>query len=115
MNEDKIQILKMIEKGTITAEEGVKLLDAISDVDGKPKASKSLKWVRVSVWEPDGEKMVDVKLPSGLFKIFGSKLVFEIDKDVDIEALLKAIREGVTGELLNITSADGHRVIVTLE
>ena len=39
MNEDALKILKMIETGTINAEEGMKLLEAINGTDKKKQTT----------------------------------------------------------------------------
>ena len=70
MSEDALKILKMIENGTINAEEGLKLLEAISISDKKKQATnkKTLKNIRIYVEDERRNNPVDIKLPIGVFK-----------------------------------------------
>ena len=120
MSEDRLQILKMIENGTISADDGLKLLDAVSGKTEETISSKSnpksVKWVRVVVTDEMKSKTVDIKLPSSLFKIFGTKIIkgLDTDTDIDMDEILELIRSGVEGELVNITTDDGHLVVISL-
>lgn len=118
MSEDRLQILKMIENGTISADDGLKLLDAVSGKSEETKSDKSIpkgvKWVRVVVTDEMKSKTVDIKLPSSLFKIFGTKIVKGLDTEIDMDEILELIRSGVEGELVNITTDDGHLVVISL-
>ncbi|GAU76175.1 hypothetical protein [Fusibacter sp. 3D3] len=115
MSEDRLQILKMIENGTISAEDGLKLLDAVSEKKEDKKTTEPIKWVRVIVTNDEAEKSVDIKLPAKLFKILGSKIIKHVDTDIDMEAILEMIQSGQVGEVMNIIADDGHVVSVSLE
>ena len=115
MSEDRLQILKMIENGTISSEEGLKLLDAVSEKKEEKKTSESAEWVRVVVTNDMADKSVDIKLPAKLFKMFGSKIVKHVDSDIDMVAVLEMIQSGQEGEFMNITTDDGHVVSISLE
>lgn len=124
MNEDELKILKMIENGTITAEEGMKLLEAIGTSERKKtntNTKKTPKNVRVVVEGENKSTPVDVKLPLGLFKAgvkIGEKFSPEFQgamADVDYEAVLQAIDEGATGEVISVTTEDGHLVKIYIE
>ncbi|MBF4693202.1 SHOCT-like domain-containing protein [Fusibacter ferrireducens] len=115
MSEDRLQILKLIENGTISSEEGLKLLDAVSEKREEKKPVESVKWVRLVVTSDEAEKSVDIKLPAKLFRVFGSKIVKHVDTDIDMEAILEMIQSGQEGEIMNITTDDGHVVSISLE
>jgi hypothetical protein len=69
--EERMRILKMIQEGKITAEEGAKLLSALRDSrkDIHPPSPPSLRkgWLRVRVTDMrTGRTKVNVNLPMGL-------------------------------------------------
>lgn len=120
MSEDRMKILKMIENGTITAEDGMKLLKAVESSESRHESTeeeiqRAIKGVRINVYDPRREKKVDITLPAGIFKFFGVKYIKDIDSDIDISGVLEAIKSGEIGELMNITTDDGHRVIISVE
>ena len=49
MNEDQMKVLKMIEAGTITAEEGYKLMEAVGSAPKKSNVSNNKKIGRAHV------------------------------------------------------------------
>jgi len=74
MNEEKARILKMLEDKKITAEEAMKLLDALDRTDARPSDRElRKKWLHIRV-EKDGRQTVNIKLPLALLK-FGFKFV----------------------------------------
>ena len=72
MNEEKSRILKMLEDKKITADDAIKLLDALDRTASRP-TDRDLrkKWLHVRV-EKDGKQTVNLKLPLSLLK-FGFK------------------------------------------
>jgi hypothetical protein len=74
MNEEKARILKMLEDKKITADEAMKLLDALDRTDSRPsERDLKRKWLHIRV-EKDGRQTVNIKLPLALLK-FGFKFV----------------------------------------
>ncbi len=72
MNEEKSRILKMLEDKKITADEAMKLLDALDRTESRPTDRElKRKWLHVRV-EKDGKQTVNLKLPLSLLK-FGFK------------------------------------------
>jgi len=72
MNEEKSRILKMLEDKKITADEAMKLLDALDRTESRPTDRElKKKWLHVRV-EKDGKQTVNLKLPLSLLK-FGFK------------------------------------------
>ena len=72
MNEQKSRILKMLEDKKITADEAMKLLDALDRTESRPTDRElKKKWLHVRV-EKDGKQTVNLKLPLSLLK-FGFK------------------------------------------
>jgi len=73
MNEEKSRILKMLEDKKITADEAMKLLEALDRTQAVRPSDRELKkkWLHVRV-EKDGKQTVNLKLPLALLK-FGFK------------------------------------------
>lgn len=126
MNDEKIKILKMIEEGKITAEEGSKLLQAIDETKSviqEPQKTGEGKWLRVKVLSTeDGNKTkVNVNVPIALVKT-GLKIGKSLDKNleesmkgVDIGEILEMIRNGAAGKIVEVESDNGDIVEVYVE
>jgi len=119
--EERMQILKMIESGQITAEEGAKLLAALNKVS-EPKTGppgSAPKWFRVRVTDLDtGRQKVSVNIPVGLVNVgmkMGARFAPEVE-GVDYEEVLAAIKSGTQGKVIDVVDEeDGERVEVFVE
>jgi hypothetical protein len=118
---ERVKILKMIEEGKITAEEGAKLLAALSR--GKEAQSGlqvgEAKWLRVRVSELDtGKTTVNVNLPIGLVEVglrMGARFVPDME-GIELEELSDALRQGMTGKIVDVVDEDeGQRVEIYFE
>jgi hypothetical protein len=119
MNDEKMQILSMLEKGKISAEEAARLLDALNVVEPpvtEKTDAKKAKWIRIHVTE-DGKDKVKVNLPLKLVHILtkmhgvmptDAKMALE-DHEIDLTAIIEAIKEGAEGELVNVE--DGNETV----
>ena len=68
MNEEKSRILKMLEDKKITADDAMKLLDALDRTESRPTDRElRKKWLHIRV-EKDGRQTVNLKLPLSLLK-----------------------------------------------
>jgi len=121
MNEERKRILDMLEKGTISAHEAERLLDAIDqnyddteiiEVSNKGKPNR---WLRIRVSE-DGVEKVKVNLPLTLLQIV-TKMQGVLpanarnqlnSHDIDLEAIVKAIKEGAEGEIVSVDDGGDH-------
>lgn len=123
MSEDALKILKMIENGTINADEGMKLLDAIGASDKKKQTTnkKALKSIRIYVEDERRNNPVDIKLPLGVFKAgvkIGEKFSPELQgamEEINYDEILQSIDEGATGEIMNVKTHDGHTIKIYFE
>jgi hypothetical protein len=124
MKEERERILRMVGKGTISAEEGSRLLAAIKPPE-RPRSLKGLdagprgRWLRVRVLNMvTGKTKVNVNLPMGLVSMglkFGAQFAPEL-ADLDMGELLAAIEEGAQGKILEVEDArDGERVEIFIE
>jgi hypothetical protein len=119
--EERMQILKMIESGQITAEEGAKLLAVLSKVS-EPQAGppgSEPKWFRVRVTDLEtGRQKVSVNIPIGLVDVgikMGARFAPEAE-GVDFEQVITAIRSGMQGKVIDVLDEeDSERVEVFVE
>jgi hypothetical protein len=116
--EERLQILKMIQEGQVTAEEGAKLLDALDEPSSGQRMSGSPRWFRVHVTDiGTGKRKVNVSIPFGLLDV-GAKIAarFAAPMDIDIEEIMRAIKEGVEGKIVDVEDPeDGERVEIYVE
>lgn len=112
MNDDKMQVLRMLQEGKITAEEAAKLLSALEDGNrppGDPNSGGKKRWVRVRVTDGrTGKRKVNVNIPMGLVEVgarlgarFGDKRMPDMS-EIDLKELLDAVRSGAEGKLVDI-------------
>jgi hypothetical protein len=117
-DEERLQILKMIEGGQITAEEGAKLLAALEEPSRGEKPGGSPRWLRVQVTDiRTGKRKVNVNLPLRLLDL-GAKIYsrYGAPGDIDVEGIAQAIKEGAQGKIVDAEDeVDGERVEVYVE
>lgn len=120
-SEERIKILKMIEEGKITAEEGTRLLAALSKGERKREVAPTTeaKWMRVRVTDLDsGKTSVNVNLPIGLVNVglrMGARFVPDMG-GYEIEEISEALSQGLTGKIVDIVDDDeGQRVEIYVE
>ena len=119
--EERMKILKMIEEGKVSAEEGAKLLAALTNAN-RPAGGLSAsgaKWLRVRVTEVDsGRSKATVQIPINLLDAgmkIGAHFAPEID-GVNMDQLMEALRSGVTGKIIDvIDDEDGEHVEIYVE
>jgi len=120
--EERMKILKMIEEGKITADEGTRLLAAL----GKQKRKRPVSpegepsWLRVRVTDVNtGKEAVRVNLPFSLVNVglkMGARFVPDIEQELAMEELAEALKEGLTGKIVDIVDEeDGKRVEIFIE
>jgi hypothetical protein len=119
--EERMKILKMIEEGKVSAEEGAKLLSALASAN-RPTGGLSAsgaKWLRVRVTEINtGRSKATVQIPISLMEAgmkIGAHFAPEID-GVNMDQLMEALRTGVTGKIIDVTDdEDGEHVEIFVE
>ena len=121
--DERLRILKMVEDGTITAEQAAELMKAMgveeeSQVPAKSKAGYDKKMFRIIVDSVDGDK-VNVQFPVGaikkILKVTGKLPIADKDlQGVDLEQMMDAISECLDEEIevdfVNVDAADGTTV-----
>lgn len=119
---ERIKILEMIEAGKISAEEGAKLLKALSKQKSRSpqQSDHEPRWLRVRVTELDtGKESIRVNLPIGLVNVglrMGARFVPEVEQQEAMEDLTEALHQGLTGKVVDIIDEeDGQRVELFIE
>jgi hypothetical protein len=124
VKEERMKILELLSKGVITADEAENLLAALGHNDQESgedvvivnKKKAPFKMLKILVDSNDGDK-VRIQIPVEFSKLLKtSKFKSNIgDADIDIDAVLEMIAQGVDGELVNIESGDGDIVKIIVE
>lgn len=122
MREEIKTILKMIEEGKITAEEGEMLLSQLSNQETSQKKSvNKSKQIHVEVTTETNEKLVKVNIPLLLAKTVLKMGLIEKQItmnapgiELDIDEIIRMIESDVAGELVNV-EADGKKVRVWID
>ncbi|MBI3941871.1 MAG: hypothetical protein HY326_02570 [Chloroflexi bacterium] len=123
--EERMQILKMVSEGKVTADEGARLLEALGSQRRRSEEQSERgtrggdrRWLRIRVTDlKSGRNKVNLNLPIGLVGI-GAKLGarFAAPMDLDVEEILEAVRSGTEGKIIDVEdSEDGERVEIFVE
>lgn len=122
--EERMQILRMIEEGKISASEGAELLRALEKKDAGSSSEplrgvSEPRWFRVRITDlGTGRNKVNVNIPMGLVNVgmkMGARFAPEME-GVDYEELMEAVRAGKQGKVIDITdNEDGERIEIFVE
>jgi len=125
-SEERMKILKMIEEGKISADEGSKLLAALSDSrrgipppPRPPGAGGGARWLRIRVTDTrTGRSKASVQIPLALVDAgmkIGAHFAPEVE-GVDMSNVMEALRMGVTGKIIDVVDEeDGEHVEIFVE
>ena len=122
--EERMQILNMVAEGTISADEGAKLLAALeSEKKREPRSTMTgpsrPRWVRVRVTDLEtGRSKVNVNLPISLVEVgtrVGARFAPELDA-MNITDIIEQIKSGAQGKIVEVEDIeDGERVEIYVE
>jgi hypothetical protein len=122
--EERMRILRMIQEGKITAEEGARLLTALKDSRSKPPRpgpglSDKRGWLRVRVTDmATGRTKVNVNLPLGLMDAglrIGAQYAPELH-GLDLEQIISEVKAGASGKIIDVMDEeDGEHVEIFIE
>ena len=119
--EERMKILKMIEEGKLSAEEGAKLLSALTTSKGIPGSltAGGARWLRVRVTDIEsGRSKATVQIPLALMDAgmkIGAHFAPEVE-GVNMDQLMEALRSGMTGKIIDVTDdKDGEHVEIFVE
>lgn len=130
MREEISKILSMYEEGKLEKEEVIRLIEALQDKDQEDhlnqesQDSYSNRMLKVHVFNPDDGEDVKVNVPIKFLKAIlkTGKGIVEVmpqsdkyQQSIDSDFLLEAIESEFVGNIVDITSEDGDRVLISIE
>ncbi len=119
-SEERMQILKMVADGKISAAEGAKLLKALEEGSRpKPPPAPEPRWFKVQITDlTSGKDKVNISIPMGLVNAgikMGARFAPEVE-GVNFDEVVAAIKGGAHGRIVDMTDeAEGERVIIYVE
>lgn len=124
-SEERMKILKLIEEGKLSADEGSKLLAALSDTrrgfptPPRPPGAGGARWLRVRVTDTrTGRSKASVQIPLALVDAgmkIGAHFAPEV-QGVDMSNVMEALRMGMTGKIIDVVDEeDGEHVEIFVE
>lgn len=129
MSEETAKVLRMIEEGKLTADEGLALLESLQDdsdsapllLQTQPDPGRKRK-LRIKISDaPTGKTKLNIAIPVGLVKLLPALIPAGVKKkagDLDFDQLLDDLFDGLVStdpseKLLDLVDdADGDRVQV---
>jgi hypothetical protein len=122
--EERMTILRMVEQGKITPEEGARLMSALGDesrtppprpYSPEPPLTATGRNFRVRVSNlATGKQKVNINIPVGLVD-FGLRFV-PANAKFDVQAVRDALVNGVTGRIVEVMDEEkGDRVEIYIE
>lgn len=122
-SEERMKILQMIQDGKISAEDGAKLLAALSE-GSQTQRKKSVRRtrdtrnMRVRVTDTSsGKTKVSVNLPLSLVDA-GLNIASNFMPDMGIDAageISDAINEGLSGKIVDVIDEDGEHIEIFID
>jgi hypothetical protein len=124
--EERMRILKMVEDGKISADDGAKLLAALAESRKPPPppfpppgAAGEARWFRVPVTEKrTGRAKNKVNIPTGLLNVgirMGARFAPNLQAE-QMQALIDALKSGARGKIVDASDDElGERVEIFVE
>jgi hypothetical protein len=113
-SEERLKILKMIDEGKITAEEGARLIKAINRQvrQGAAHGEETPRWLRVQVTDRiSGKAVVNVNLPITLIDVglkLGARFVPDLE-GLQYDEFAAAVRMGRKGKILDMEDEEENQ------
>lgn len=123
--EERMKILKMIDEGKLSAEEGAKLLSALNTSQKSSNGGTvslgagGARWLRVRVTDTStGRSKATVQIPINLIDAgmkIGAHFAPEV-AGVDMSEVMDALRSGMSGKIIDVMDdEDGEHVEIFVE
>ena len=120
--EERMKILKMVQEGKITVEEGARLLEALKPApQAQLAAARRGRWLRVRVTDSgSGRSKVNVNVPMRLVEaglgIAAQYAPEEVELGDLMSAVTEALNDGMTGKIVDVVDEeDGEHIEVFVE
>lgn len=127
MQDEISRVLLMVEEGKIDKEKASELINALKGKERSVTLAKETsygnKMLKIRASSAEGDN-VNVNLPINLVKAVlkvGTSIAEKIPqaeryvKDINIDLLIEAIENEVSGQIVDITSSKGEKVFVVIE
>jgi hypothetical protein len=127
MKDEITRVLSMVEEGKLDKEKATELINVLQGKEKPVQLKKEIPYVhkmlKIRVTSEEGDN-VNVNLPINLVKAVlkvGTSIAGKIPeaekyvKDIDVDLLIAAIENEIDGQIVDITSAKGEKVFVTIE
>jgi hypothetical protein len=127
MKDEITRVLTMVEEGKLDKEKATELINVLQGKEKPVQLKKEIPYVnkmlKIRVTSEEGDN-VNVNLPINLVKAVlkvGTSIAGKIPeaekyvKDIDVDLLIAAIENEIDGQIVDITSAKGEKVFVTIE
>jgi len=121
ISEERLRILKLIESGQVSAEEGGQLIEALAENQerDRPRGAVQPRVLRVRVTDVSSRRQkINVTIPVSLVGIglkLGAKLARRIES-ANADQIMRAIEGGTLGRIFEMQDLDeGERVEIFVE
>lgn len=122
MNDEVMKVLKMLEEGKIDAEKAEELIEVLyTSKANVPTVINSDKMLKIRVDSQNGDN-VNINIPVKFIRTIGGAIkripkVEGIDgmEDIDIQAILEAVSDGLDGKIVDVKSEKGDNVEIVVE
>ncbi|MFS0861081.1 SHOCT-like domain-containing protein [Fredinandcohnia sp. 179-A 10B2 NHS] len=128
MSDEISRVLTMLEEGKLNKEKAAELIDVLQgkgnqDLNKQTSTTYLNKMLKIRVASEDGDN-VNINLPIKLLKAVlkvgtnVAKMIPESEKyvkDIDVELLIEAIENEMDGQIVDVTSSNGDKVLIVIE
>ena len=121
--EERMEILKMVQGGQVSADEGARLLEALQESEqppveaALPDRSQQPRRLRVRVSDLDtGRNKVNIDLPWNLINVGMHMGAQFAPAEIDLEEVMRALQAGTEGKIVDVEDTeDNERVEIFVE
>ncbi|GFR35518.1 SHOCT-like domain-containing protein [Thermobrachium celere] len=121
MNEEVMKVLKMVEEGKIDSQKAAELISLFNSKEQEKINETKEKMFKIIVKSSKGDN-VNINVPVKFISTLGAaiKKLPKVEgveglEEIDIQAILKAVSEGLEGKIVDIKSENGDIVEVVVE
>jgi SHOCT-like protein len=120
-SEERMKILKSIQEGKVSPEQGAKLLSAmtgarhgLASAQASARGAGTGRWLRIKVTDTaTGRSKASVQIPLGLIDA-GMKIGARFAPDVegaDMSRVMEAVRAGTIGKIIDVTNEEDREQV----
>ena len=122
MNDEIMKVLKMLEEGKIDAQKAGELIEVLhASKNNVPAVVNSDKMLKIRVNSQNGDN-VNINIPVKFIRTLGGaiKRIPKVEgvegiEDIDIQAILQAVSDGLDGKIVDVKSEKGDNVEIVVE